>query len=91
MLNRSVRSLRRLSLTAAPVLLLPACASMPGGNEWLWIGLVVLLMFGGAKLPSLMRSMGSGINEFKKGLKEGESDDAKKLDGDGDSKGDAKP
>jgi len=52
---------------------LPGCG-MPGGTEFMWIGLIALLLFGGAKLPGLMRGMGSGIHEFKKGLKEGESD-----------------
>lgn len=33
---------------------------------------VVLLMFGGKKIPQLMRGMGSGIKEFKDGMKEGE-------------------
>lgn len=57
-----------------PLLALPGCA-VPSGAEILIIGAVVLLLFGGAKLPGLMRSMGSGINEFKKGLKEGEGGD----------------
>lgn len=34
---------------------------------------IVLLMFGGKKIPQLMRGMGSGIKEFKDGMKEGES------------------
>jgi len=33
---------------------------------------VLLLLFGAQKIPALMRSMGSGLSEFKKGLKEGE-------------------
>lgn len=33
---------------------------------------VVLLMFGAQKIPELMRSVGSGLSEFKKGLKEGQ-------------------
>ncbi|MDP7062438.1 MAG: twin-arginine translocase TatA/TatE family subunit [Planctomycetota bacterium] len=45
---------------------------MLGGTEIGMIALVVILLFGGAKLPQLMRGMGSGINEFKKGLKEGD-------------------
>ena len=32
---------------------------------------VVVLLFGSAKIPNLMRSLGSGVNEFKKGLAEG--------------------
>ncbi len=33
---------------------------------------IVLLLFGGKKIPQLMRGMGSGIKEFKDGMKEGE-------------------
>ncbi|OFY89970.1 MAG: hypothetical protein A3K10_15180 [Bacteroidetes bacterium RIFCSPLOWO2_12_FULL_31_6] len=38
---------------------------------------VVLLMFGGKKIPQLMRGLGSGINEFKKGMKEGAEGEVK--------------
>lgn len=38
---------------------------------------VVLLLFGGKKIPQLMRGLGSGINEFKKGMKEGAEGEAK--------------
>lgn len=41
---------------------------------------IVLLMFGGKKIPQLMRGMGSGIKEFKDGMKEGEGGDAKAQD-----------
>lgn len=37
---------------------------MPGGSEMLLIAFVVLLMFGGKKLPELMRGLGKGIREF---------------------------
>ncbi|TAH38541.1 MAG: twin-arginine translocase TatA/TatE family subunit [Planctomycetota bacterium] len=53
---------------------LTSCVSAPQGMEWVIILVIALLLFGGAKLPSLMRSMGSGVHEFKKGLKEGEKD-----------------
>ncbi|MES1224233.1 MAG: twin-arginine translocase TatA/TatE family subunit [Bacteroidota bacterium] len=36
-----------------------------GGPELLLIGLIVLLMFGGKKLPELMKGLGKGIKEFK--------------------------
>ena len=36
------------------------------------VAVVVLLLFGAQKIPQLMRSLGSGMNEFKRGLKEGE-------------------
>ena len=38
--------------------------SMPGGGEWILIILVVLLMFGGKKIPELMRGVGKGMREF---------------------------
>jgi len=37
---------------------------------------VVLLLFGGKKIPQLMRGVGSGIKEFKDGMKEGETDES---------------
>ena len=43
-----------------PVLLL----SMPGGSEWILILLVVLLFFGGKKIPDLMKGIGRGVREF---------------------------
>ena len=36
-----------------------------GSTELLLVFLIVLLLFGGAKLPQLARSLGSAINEFK--------------------------
>lgn len=35
-----------------------------GGQEWLWIILAILLLFGGRKIPELMRGLGKGIREF---------------------------
>lgn len=43
---------------------------IPNGMEWLIILAVVLLLFG-HRIPSMARSLGSGITEFKRGLKEG--------------------
>ena len=37
---------------------------MPGGSEWILILLVVLLFFGGRKIPDLMRGIGRGVREF---------------------------
>jgi sec-independent protein translocase protein TatA len=42
-----------------------------GAPELLIVLLVVLVLFGGAKLPKLARSMGQAQSEFKEGLKEG--------------------
>lgn len=38
---------------------------MPGGSEWILIFIAVLLLFGGKKIPELMRGVGKGIREFK--------------------------
>ena len=48
--------------------------TLPGGMEWVIILLIVLVLFGGAKLPGLARSMGQSITEFRKASKDGESD-----------------
>ncbi|HYD22806.1 MAG TPA: twin-arginine translocase TatA/TatE family subunit [Flavipsychrobacter sp.] len=55
-------------LNVSPQLLL----SMPSGGEWLWVILVVILLFGGKKIPELARGIGKGIREFndaKDGIK----------------------
>ncbi|MFV0305759.1 MAG: twin-arginine translocase TatA/TatE family subunit [Moheibacter sp.] len=44
-----------------------------GGWEILIIVLVVLLLFGGKKIPELMKGLGSGIKEFKDATKDDES------------------
>ncbi len=47
-------------LSMNPVMLL----SMPSGMEWLWIVLVVIILFGGKKIPELAKGIGKGIREF---------------------------
>lgn len=44
------------------------------GWEWIIILVVILLLFGGKKIPELMRSMGKGIKSFKAGLNEAVDD-----------------
>ncbi len=39
--------------------------SMPGGGEWLWIILAIIILFGGRKLPELAKGLGKGIRDFK--------------------------
>jgi len=56
---------------------------MPGGMEWILIALVVLLLFGGKKIPELAKGLGSGIKNFKKAVKDDEETevaDTKKAD-----------
>ena len=43
---------------------------MPGWPEMLLVAGVFILLFGGAKLPGLMRNLGRSVNEFKAGIKE---------------------
>ena len=44
-----------------------AFVGMPGGMEWVVIGLVALLLFG-KRLPGVARSLGQAMTEFKSGL-----------------------
>ena len=44
---------------------------LPGHSEILIILFVILLLFGGKKLPELARALGKSLNEFKRGQKEG--------------------
>lgn len=46
-------------------------SGMPGWTEGLLILFVILLLFGGKKLPSLARSLGKSLSEFKRGKQEG--------------------
>jgi len=43
--------------------------SMPGGFEWVIILVAILLLFGGKKIPELMKGIGKGVKGFKDGLK----------------------
>lgn len=50
------------------------------GWEWIIIFLVILLLFGGKKIPELMRGLGKGINSFKQGLQEAKDEINKPLE-----------
>ncbi len=62
--------------------------AMIGTTELLLIGGLALLLFGGKKLPEMMRGLGQGVREFKKGVNElnpeiedeTESKDKKEID-----------
>ena len=58
-----------MSLYALPLVI--------GWPQIVLIAVVVLLLFGGRKIPELMRGLGSGIKEFKDASKEDESKDKK--------------
>ncbi len=53
-----------------------------GLNEILVIALIVLLLFGGKKIPELMNGLGKGVKSFKDGMKEveGEAKEVKDKD-----------
>lgn len=48
-----------------------------GWQQILIVAILVLLLFGGKKIPELMRGMGSGIKEFKDAVKEDDKDEKK--------------
>ncbi len=50
----------------------------PGPVEIIIIVLVILLLFGGRKIPELMKGLGQGMREFKKAARGGEEDKEKK-------------
>lgn len=43
---------------------------LPGGMELIVIAGIVLLLFGGAKVPQLMKGLGEGMREFKKATRD---------------------
>ena len=45
-----------------------------GAGEIIIVALVILLLFGGKKIPELMRGLGKGVKNFKEGMKEVEND-----------------
>jgi sec-independent protein translocase protein TatA len=60
---------------------------IPGGFELILILAVVLLLFGGKKIPELAKGLGQGIKNFKKSVKDEEpsetaaADEPKKVEG----------
>ena len=56
-------------------------AGLVGGQEILFILIIVLLFFGGAKIPELMRGLGKGVKEFKDASKGDKESDSKKDEG----------
>ena len=58
------------------VFLIFAIFGMSSGTEWIIIGLAILLLFGGRKIPELMKGLGGGIKEFKKATKDDSNEEA---------------
>lgn len=48
---------------------------MFGGQEIFLIAIIVLILFGGKKIPELMKGVGKGLKEFKKETKEDETEE----------------
>lgn len=49
-----------------------------GPWQWIIIGLAILLLFGGKKLPELMKGLGTGLKEFKDATKSDDDDETEK-------------
>ncbi len=57
--------------------------ALPGGSEWIVIVIILVLLFGGRKIPELMKGLGQGMKEFKKARNEEadkKSDDKETVD-----------
>lgn len=50
------------------------------GWEWIIIFLAILLLFGGKKIPELMRGLGKGVHSFKQGMQDAKREMEKPLD-----------
>ena len=53
---------------------------LPSGSEWVIIALLILLLFGGKKIPELMKGLGKGVKSFKDGVNEAKEDINKAKD-----------
>ncbi|MBI1938557.1 MAG: twin-arginine translocase TatA/TatE family subunit [Ignavibacteriales bacterium] len=51
-----------------------------GATEIILIVLVLILLFGGKKIPELMKGLGQGVKQFKKGMHEDDSNENKKAE-----------
>ena len=53
---------------------------LPSGSEWVIIALLILLLFGGKKIPELMKGLGKGVKSFKDGMNEAKEEINKAKD-----------
>jgi sec-independent protein translocase protein TatA len=60
---------------------------MVGGPQLIIILVIILVLFGGSKLPQLARSLGQAQGEFKKGIEEGETNSTAAAEADAEDSG----
>lgn len=65
--------------------MIPLFLSNIRGWEWIIILAVVLLLFGGKKIPELMRGLGKGMHAFRQGVQEAKDEMNRPIDSDSDS------
>ena len=53
---------------------------LPSGSEWVIMALLILLLFGGKKIPELMKGLGKGVKSFKDGVNEAKEEINKAKD-----------
>jgi len=51
-----------------------------GPGSWVIIGIAILLLFGGKKIPELMKGLGGGVKEFKNAMKDDEEPKSSKKE-----------
>ena len=52
---------------------------LPGGMEWVIILAIIVLLFGGNRIPQLAKGVGESIRNFKQGMSEAEAKDEKPV------------
>ena len=53
-------------------------ANMANPTTWIIIAVVLLVLFGGSKIPELMKGVGQGVKELKKGMNEEDDDELRR-------------
>lgn len=67
-------------------ILIESLAMALSPTHWLIILVIVVLLFGGSKIPELMKGVGQGMGEFKKGMDESRKEADQKANKEEDSK-----